>query len=105
MNPNENNYAIAAVEVEIQGAVIEIANNQNDHQALIAKLGFDSASAENTYFLEGHIGFVERIDGDNLVTVEGNIAASGVPGRNGVCVARSTHRRTTDTNLIGYVRY
>jgi len=52
----------------------------------------------------GHTGFVEEVLGDGrLVSVEGNVAAEGEPGREGVCVARVTRRKLTDDKLVGFV--
>ncbi len=52
---------------------------------------------------QGHTGFVEEVLGDGrFVSVEGNVAKQGEPGREGVCVARVNRRRLTDEKLIGY---
>lgn len=49
----------------------------------------------------GHVGLVESVAGDHVVTIEGNTNGSG--GREGVEVARRI-RRFSDIN-VGYVNY
>lgn len=51
----------------------------------------------------GHIGFVESQSNGHLVTIEGNVAPVGAPGREGLCVARVARRRLTDDKLVGFV--
>jgi hypothetical protein len=51
----------------------------------------------------GHTGFVEAIQGQQLITIEGNTNPFGLP-RVGLGVYRCTHRSLTDANLAGFIQ-
>jgi Putative peptidoglycan binding domain/CHAP domain len=53
----------------------------------------------------GHTGIVERNHFGGLVTVEGNIAERGDPGRDGIGVFRTSRRKITDDRLVGFIGY
>jgi hypothetical protein len=51
----------------------------------------------------GHVGLVEGVYGDKLVTIEGNTNVAG--SREGDGVYRHTDRRVSDPKIVGYVDY
>lgn len=68
MNSNENAFELAANGETVQSAVAVLENtNQSDHQALITELGFDPASPESAYFLEGDVAQYRDVSGRCLL--------------------------------------
>lgn len=51
----------------------------------------------------GHTGFVEAIQGQQLITIEGNTNPFGLPGV-GLGVYRCTHRTLQDPPLVGFIQ-